>query len=316
MKRESGLLALIILLIAIVSAVDASFLSWQNTRDILVRFAPVAIVACGVTLVVLTGEIDISVGSLMALLATCLGIALSAERWDWSPWIGLPTIALLGAAFGALTGALVAIGRVPSIVATLGTLTALRGVSTLAMNGRNIDGLPEALTTAAKEGPFGLPLSVWVAAIVLGMTWFLMRRTPLGLRLYALGSQPDSARTIGLSATRLKIFVFAYTGLLTAIATIVDVPRLPKIESGIGVGFELTVVTCVVVGGVSISGGRGGLLGVALATLLITLIRPGLTFLDIGDAGEKWARAIQGGLILLAVVADRLGGRPSRKEAS
>ena len=111
---------------------------------------------------------------------------------------------------------------------------------------------------------------------------------------------------VGLSETRLKVFVFTYVSFLTAVATVVDVPRLPKIESGIGVGFELLVVTCVVVGGVSITGGRGSLWGVLLAVLLMTMIRPVLTFLDIGAAGEKWTKAIQGAFIILAVVTDSI----------
>jgi ribose/xylose/arabinose/galactoside ABC-type transport system permease subunit len=113
----------------------------------------------------------------------------------------------------------------------------------------------------------------------------------------------------GLSPARLKLFAFAYTGFLTALATLVDVPRLPKIEAGIGVEFELLVVTCVVVGGVSIRGGRGTLPGVILAVWFMTMVRPVLTFLDIGEAGEKWTKAIQGLFILLAVVGDSLSGR-------
>jgi ribose/xylose/arabinose/galactoside ABC-type transport system permease subunit len=137
---------------------------------------------------------------------------------------------------------------------------------------------------------------------------------PLGRRLYALGSSSYSARMAGLSERRLKVFVFAYTGLLTALATVVDVPRLPKIESGIGAEFELLVITCVVVGGVAVSGGRGSLAGVLLAVVLMTMIRPVLTYLDVGEAGEKWTKAVQGLFILLAVVSDSLMDRRARRE--
>jgi ribose/xylose/arabinose/galactoside ABC-type transport system permease subunit len=190
-------------------------------------------------------------------------------------------------------------------------LTALRGITTLIMRGENIDGLPESLGTIAKEGIYGLPLSVWVAAVVLLVTATIISHSPLGWRLFALGSSSYSAKMSGVSATRLKLFVFAFTGFLTALATVVDVPRLPKIEAGIGAEFELLVVTCVVVGGVSISGGRGTLTGVMLAVVLMTLIRPTLTFLDIGEAGEKWTKAIQGMFILLAVTGDSIVSRPA-----
>jgi ribose/xylose/arabinose/galactoside ABC-type transport system permease subunit len=144
-------------------------------------------------------------------------------------------------------------------------------------------------------------------------TALVISHTPLGRRLFAVGSSAYAAKMSGLSQSRLKLFVFAYVGFLTALATIVDVPRLPKIEAGIGVGFELLVVTCVVVGGVSISGGRGTLWGVLLAVILLTMIRPVLTFLDIGESGEKWTKAIQGAFIISAVITDSVLSRQSKK---
>jgi ribose/xylose/arabinose/galactoside ABC-type transport system permease subunit len=118
----------------------------------------------------------------------------------------------------------------------------------------------------------------------------------------------------GLSEGRLKRFAFAYTGFLTALATVVDVPRLPQIEAGIGNELELLVITCVVVGGVAISGGRGTLVGVMLAVVLMTMIRPVLTYLAVGESGEKWTKAIQGVFILAAVVSDRLFRRDAHPE--
>lgn len=308
-QREFGLTVLIALLLVVVGQVDAGFFALGNLRDLLVRCAPTAIVACGVMLVVVTGEIDISVGSLMALLAALLGLTLSTHEWHWPAWAGISATLLTGTCIGLSTGALVTFGRVPSIIVTLGLLTALRGITTWVMGGENIDGLPEWLGRWTKHGMFGLPLNVWVAAAVVGFTAVLISHMPLGRRLFAVGSSRHAARIAGLSEQRLKLFVFAYTGFLTALATVVDVPRLPKIESGIGAEFELLVVTCVVVGGVSISGGRGTLLGVVLAVLLMTMVRPILTFLAVGEAGEKWTKAIQGLFILSAVVGDSLVSR-------
>ena len=308
-QREYGLMLLISVTLGIVLFVDASFFDAENLRDILVRCAPTAIVSCGVMLVVVTGEIDISVGSLTGLLAAVMGVLMSQDELGIATWIGIPATLCLGAILGAITGAMVAFGRVPSIIATLGLLTALRGITTLVMGGENIDALPIGLSSAAKYGFAGLPISIWAAALVIAATTYLIYNHPLGTRLYAVGSDIHSAKMIGLSEKRLKMFAFTYVGLLTAVATVVDVPRLPKIESGIGVGFELTVVTCVVVGGVSISGGRGSIWGVLLAVLLMTMIRPVLTFLEIGSAGEKWSKAIQGAFIILAVVTDRLASR-------
>lgn len=315
-KREYSLAILIAVTVCVVTCADPTFLHVDNLRDILVRSAPTAIVACGVMLIVVTGEIDISVGSLMSMLAATMGVLLSQEKLALSMWIGIPTTLLLGTAVGTLTGLLVTIGRVPSIIATLGLLTALRGATTLVMGGENIDRLPESLSMATKHGTGGVPLSVWVAGTTIAATWYLITHHSIGRQLYAVGSNMHSAKMIGLSEVRLKMFAFSYVGFLTAVATVVDVPRLPKIESGIGVGFELLVVTCVVVGGVSISGGRGSIWGVLLAVVLMTTIRPVLTFLDIGSAGEKWTKAIQGVFIILAVVSDSILSRRSATQHS
>ncbi len=312
-RRELGLVLLILAVTLIVSAIDPGFLHAGNLRDIVIRSSPTAIVACGVMLVIVTAEIDISVGSLMALLAAVMGIVLSQHHWAWPTWVGVPLILMLGTLIGLTTGTLVTVGRVPSIIVTLGLLTGLRGLTTLIMRGENIDGLPPSMSELSKQGIVGLPIGVWAAVVVLALTAIIISHTPLGRRLYAVGSSADAAATAGLSERRLKLFVFAYTGFLTALATLVDVPRLPKIEAGIGLEFELLVVTCVVVGGVSIAGGRGSLAGVVLAVLLMTMIRPVLTFLDIGEAGEKWTKAIQGLFIMLAVVSDSLFGRRGRR---
>ena len=308
-RREFGLAALIGVVALVVSCVDPGFMQSVNLRDILVRSAPTAIVACGVMLVVVTGEIDISMGSLLGLLAAVMGILLSREHWNLPLWVGLPATLLVGTGVGLITGLLVTVGRVPSIIATLGLLSALRGITMLVMGGQNIAGLPEQLKEVTKYGVLGLPLALWVAAIVIVVTAIVIDLTPFGRRLFAIGSSDYSAKMLGLSERRLKLVVFANVGLMTALATIVDVPRLPKIEAGIGTGFELLVVTCVVVGGVSISGGRGTLWGVLLAVVLMTMVRPVLTYLDVGEAGEKWTKAIQGGFIILAIVADSLQSR-------
>jgi ribose/xylose/arabinose/galactoside ABC-type transport system permease subunit len=240
-----------------------------------------------------------------------MGLMLSRDLGAWPVALAVPLILLLGTAMGLVTGSVVTYGRVPSIIATLGLLTALRGITTLLMGGQNIDNLPASLTETMKQPVAGLPVAVWTAAAVVAATSWLLHHTPLGRRLFALGSSAYSARMAGLSEHRLKLFVFAYTGLTTAIATLVDVPRLPKIEAGLGAEFELLVVTCVVVGGVSIAGGRGTLTGVVLAAILLTMVRPVLTFLDVGEAGEKWTKAIQGLFIVLAMVGDDWARRRS-----
>lgn len=311
--RAMGLVGLIAAITAMTGIADRRFLSGDVWLDILVRGAPAAIVACGLMLVIVIREIDISVGSLMAILAAALGRLISENHGNVTPLIGIPVILLLGTASGVLTGVLVTFGNVPSIIVTLGLLSVYRGGATLLMGGRNIDGLPEGLRDLARTGLLGIPVSVWTAGATILLTSLLIRLTPYGRQIFACGSSPESARMSGLPIRRLKILVFAWTGFLTALATIVDIPRLPKIESGIGMEFELLVVTCVLVGGVSIHGGRGNLTEVVLAVFLMTMIRPVLTFMDIGESGEKWTRAIQGMFILLAVIGDRFRSQRSQR---
>lgn len=308
-RRDIGILVLIVVTALVVACFDPRFLTMEVWLDILVRSAPAIIVGCGMMLVLVIGEIDISVGSLTALLAACMGLLMSSDHFGLPVAIGVPATLAIGTGVGLITGSLVTFGGVPSLVATLGLMTALRGATVLLMKGQNIGGLPESLQATAKQGWFGVPLAVWVAGSIVLLTAVLIHLMPLGRRIYAFGSSRQSAMAAGLSESSLKLFVFAWTGFLTAVAALVEIPRLPWIESGIGNDFELLVITCVVVGGVSVSGGRGELLPVILAAVLMTMIRPVLTFLDLGESGEKWTRAFHGLFILLAVVADQMSRR-------
>jgi len=314
--REFGLALLLAGIVGVVGFCDPVFLSGVVWRDILVRCAPAIIVSCGVMIVVVLGEIDISVGSMMALLAALLGKTISSHELQWSSWAGIPLVLLSGAAIGCVTGVVVTVGRVPSIIASLGMLTLLRGFATLAMGGKNIDGLPDAVVQASKTGWLGVPIGPWTALLVVLATYFLLTRTAIGVRIYATGSHSDSAGYAGLPVRGLRVFAFCYAGFLTAVATVVDVPRLPKIEAGIGNELELFVITSVVLGGVSISGGRGRLSGVVLAVVLLTLVRPVLTFLNVGESAEKWTKAIHGLFILLAVISDRFSATMDQRRES
>ncbi len=312
-QREYAVLALLIGTLGVVGAFNPSFLSGGNLRDMLVQDAPIVIAACGLTFVVLLGEIDISIGSSMGLLATALGLLCSPSHSALPVWIAVALTLLLGTSIGFLNGLMVTFGRMPSIIVTLGMLTVLSGVNLLLMNGKWITDLPQGLRYLGVGTLLHVPICLWAAAAAVICAVLLARETPLGRRIYAAGSNPDAARMAGLSVWKLKLFAFTLTGFLTAVATIVSVPRLSVIESGVGQGFELLVVTCVVVGGASISGGRGSVIGSALAALLLGLVRPMLIFLRLGVSATYWERAIEGAFILLAVLADHLARR-TRKE--
>lgn len=312
--RENRVLGLLLLTLVVVGLINHAFLSGGNLRDMLVGSVPTMIVACGLTFVIVLGEIDISMGSLMGVLAMLLGLLASPSHAGWPVGAAIALVLLAGAAVGLINGLLVTLGRMPSIIVTLGMKTVLAGLTLVLMNGQEINGLPRGLRFFGIGTFLRVPISLWAALVVVVMTALLARQTPLGQRLYAAGSNPDAARLAGLSTTKLKLFAFGLTGFLTAVATIVSVPRLSVIESGIGKGFELLVVTCVVVGGTSISGGRGAVLGSVLAALLLGLVRPMLTFLHLGPSADHWEKAIAGAFILVAVLADHLARQRPRRE--
>ena len=308
-KREFGVGGLIVLLLLVAGIVNPAFLAPTNLRDILVQAAPALIVACGMTFVIVTGEIDISVGSLMGLLAATLGVLTSTDRLHLPVAVGIVAILLLGGFVGWVNGFLVTVGRIPSIIVTLGMLTILQGTTDIVMGGEWVKNLPDSLRVFGTGAVVGVPISLLVAAFVFAACVFVARDTPFGRRLYAAGDNPAAARLIGLPVDRLRWSAFVLIGVLTALATLVSAPQLSVIESGFGKGFELLVVTAVVVGGTSIRGGRGTLLGTLLAVILLAMIRTLLIFLRLGEAATYWERAIQGAFILAAVLADQYGHR-------
>jgi rhamnose transport system permease protein len=305
-RRETGVAIILFLTIAIVSFINPAFLAVNNIRDILVNVAPAIIVGCAMTFVIVTGEIDISVGSLLGLLAAVLGV-LSTDFRGHLPWSVTSSVIatlLLGAAVGFVNGFLIAYLRVPSIITTLGMLTLLRGITKILMHGEWITNLPQSLRMFGTGAIVGIPISLWFAAGVFASCALLTYFTPLGRRIYAVGSNPSAAPLAGLSPARIKLFVFTLTGLLTAVASLFVSTKLSTIESDIGTGFELVVVTAVVVGGTSISGGKGTLLGTLLGTILLGLVGTALIFLKLGTSASYWERAIQGAFILIAVLVD------------
>lgn len=313
LNREGGLLLLIMLLSLIASFVDRSFVP-TNALDILVNAVPTMIIACGVMLVIITGEIDISAGSLLGLMAALLGVLCStvSPGLSMNPTLAIALVLAAGTAFGLFTGCLVVFGKVPSIIATLGLLIALDGAQDWLIGGGDIKNFPASLRWLG-TGTL-IPVNLVIAVLVIIATAILAKKMALGRRIYALGSNPEAARLAGISETRVKLFVFTFTGFLTALAAILWVAKLGTVSTSTGAGMELRVVTCVVVGGVAISGGRGRLTGVILAVVLITMIRTVLNFLNLGDNAVKWQRAIEGAMILVAVISDHLGRKRKRGE--
>ncbi len=308
-RREYGLLVLVAAIVLFTGLANPAFFSPGNVQDTLVSFVPEAIVSCGMLLVIATGEIDISVGGLMSLLAAMLGLLASPTHANMPVWLVIMLTLLAGIAVGFLNGILVAVAGIPSIIVTLGMYTALPAVTNMLMHGQYVTDVPPALRFWGSGTFLTIPISLWTTAVVALCAMFLAWRTALGRRIFAVGSNPHAARLAGVSIVWTKIFVFTLSGFLVGIATLVTATQLSVIEPGTGQSLALAVVTCVVVGGASISGGRGTIPGALLGVCLLGLVRGVLIFLKLGQHAIYWEHAIQGALILAAVLVDHLASR-------
>ena len=272
----------------------------ENLIDLLLANLPVLIIAAGMTLVILAGEIDISVGSAFAVCAVAAGVLAKA---------GLPTalvfvaVCATGAAIGALNGSLVAYLRLPSIVVTLAMMIALRDALRWTTQGAWVQDLPlDFQWMGMSQSAYPFAAGVIAAGVLLGFTWAL-RYTAVGRLLYATGSSLDAARLAGVNTPLVKLSAFACLGALTGVAAILNGMRFNQIPANSGLGLELKVIAAVVVGGTAITGGRGTLPGTLLGVVLLGAIGPALTFLGVS---AYWERAIQGAIILIAVAVDAL----------
>lgn len=289
--------------------VSPAFFSRENIADIVLANLPVLIVALGATLVILTGQIDISVGSVFAICGVIAGLLAKA---------GLPLLlvvagsCLAGAALGALNGGLVSLVRIPSIVATLATMIALRDGLRWATDGAWIQDLPPRFQWLG-IGQVGYPVVAGLIALGLfaGLAWGL-RNLPAGRAVYATGSNRDAARLAGIRTPVVTCAVFVIAGGLTGTAALLNAVRFNQIPSNAGLGLEMKVIAAVVVGGTAITGGRGSVTGTLLGVVLLGMIGPALTFLGVS---AYWERAIQGAIILTAVAVDALRVRPSSHTA-
>jgi rhamnose transport system permease protein len=302
-RRELSLLIAILLFAAILAAVAPSFFTVSNLRDVALRNMPVLIVALGMTLVILTGQIDISVGSQFAICSVVAGVI--AKLGAPTPVAGL-IACLAGALLGAMNGALVAYVRIPSIVVTLALMVALRDGLRWITQGAWVQDLPPAFQWFGYSQTASEAITVSTAVTLLAAMAWALRNLAAGRAVYAAGSDPNAARLTGIDPARVVFAVFVLTGALTGCAALFNAVRFNQIPSNAGIGLDLSVIAAVIVGGTAVTGGRGSVLGTFFGVILLGMIGPALTFLGIS---AYWERAIQGGIILAAVAIDAIRGR-------
>ena len=314
-SRESGIIVFIILLVIMISLRSGSaFLSFENFRDILLNISILAIVALGQTMVIITRGIDLSVGSMIGLVAMMVSFVIKADP-EFSPVLAVLLGMALGCVLGSFNGLLIAIGGVPPIIATLGTLSIYRGAVFLYSEGTYINAheFSQSFKQLAKAAPLGLPNLVIFAVIVALIVYYFLNYTRPGRDIYAVGSNPAAAQVAGIRVQRTIFMVYLLSGLLCGLAGVLWASRFESAQTNTALGFELQTVAASVVGGVNIFGGSGTVSGVLLGALLLGIINNALTLVRISPF---WQLATQGLLILAAVVVDALISRRLQRTLS
>jgi rhamnose transport system permease protein len=304
--------------LALVLVVKApAFFSAENLSDLFLSNAPLLVVALGATLVIIAGDIDISVGSVYAIAAIAAGAAAKIAGPHAAIPVALVTACGVGAAAGVLNGALIAYGGAPSIVVTLATMVALRDGLRWVTGGGWVDELPvDFQWLGFSQATYPMALGIVVVLVLAVLGWGL-RHLSAGRMIFAVGSSPAAARLAAIDTAAVRFCVFVLAGGLTGLAAVLNAVRFNQIPSNSGLGLEMKVIAAVVVGGTAITGGRGSVVGTMLGLALLGAIGPALTFLGLN---AYWERAVEGAIILAAVAIEASGHlnarrRPARAHA-
>jgi rhamnose transport system permease protein len=302
--RELGIAIGLGVAIVFFAARAPNFLTVGNWQGIAQNVAIVVVVAIGETMVILTRNIDLSVGSIVGLSAY-----LTAATFVHHPHFPLVVVALIavaiGLGLGLVNGLLVAVARIPAIIATLATLGIYRGIDVRITGGKNITAyqLPNSFLNIASSKPLGVPTLAWIAAGIAILGAAVLRWAPWGRDLYAIGSNPEAARFAGIPAVRRVIVAFAISGALAGLGGFLFAARFPTVDATAAQNFELDVITAAVIGGVNVFGGSGTILGVVIGATLVATIESGFTLLRIS---EFWRLFFNGFAIVAAVTIDAL----------
>ena len=308
--RSAGIGIALLALIAFFSLTTEFFLSANNVTNILTQVTINLILAVGMTFVILIGGIDLSVGSVMAFAAVLAGQAITLPELGPVTLIGLACLAGLGGGLlcGVLNGAISAFWGLPSFIITLGMLNVARGAALQISDAQTIYSFPPAFEAFGSALIWGIPLVFLVALAITLIAWFVLNLTVFGRLLYALGNNEEAVRLAGHPVFRLKVAAFTISGLTAGIAAIVYMARLNVASPIAGVGFELNAIAAVIIGGTSLSGGRGSVIGTLLGAFIIGVLANGLILIGLSDFVRQM---ITGLVIVVAVILDHYRARYS-----
>lgn len=300
--RRLGLALVLIILSGILALLSPSFLTTQNLLNVLLQASVNALLAAGMTLVIITAGIDLSVGSLLALTAVVTADLLSSG-------LAIPFAMALGfgvgAAAGLVNGLLITKTKIPPFIATLGMMTLARGLALSYTGGRPVTGMPGVFRLLGAGQVAGIPVPVVVIAAVYGVGFFILKRTTFGRYIFAVGNNSVAAEHAGVPVHRTTIAVYVISGLMAALAGMIMVARIDSAQPSMGLVFELNAIAAVVVGGTALAGGKGSLVGTLLGAILLALISNAINILNIPSF---YAQVFQGAIIILALLAHNLVG--------
>ena len=293
----------LVLLIAVVSILNPSFLSPKNIMNILRQTSVNAVIAAGMTFVILTGGIDLSVGSILCISgAVCASILVSGQNVV----IAVLAALVVGAVVGFLNGFIISKGKLQPFIATLATMTVLKGLTLVYTNGNPITlGSNELAMSFGKIGGgtiLGIPTPAMIMILVFMVCYYILHNTKMGRYTYALGSNEEATKLSGLNTDKIKIWVYTISGILASIAGIIITSRLYSAQPTAGSGYELDAIAAVVLGGTSLNGGKGKITGTIIGALIIGVLSNALNILDVSS---YYKTMVKGAVILLAVLLDR-----------
>jgi ribose transport system permease protein len=295
-----GLVLALIALVLILSTLSERFLTTSNVINVLRQISINAIIAFGMTVIIIGRGIDLSVGSLLAFTGV-VGAYLAVNVMPAGAAIAI--VLLLGTLLGTFNGIFVAFVGIAPFIVTLAGLTIFRGMALAFTDGRPISGLPPFFMTLGYGTFWGLPVPIWIMLGFLIITHVILRFTALGRMIYAIGGNEEAARLSGIPVRRVLLFTYAFSGLAAALASMVLTGRLNSAQPSAGVMFELDAIAAVVVGGTSLFGGRGGVFGTLVGALIIGVINNGMNLLNVPSFYQQ---IVKGGVILAALVIERL----------
>lgn len=315
-QKEFSIFIIIALLIIILSFVSPVFLTLENFLDIIEGNVVLAILAIGMTLIIITGDIDVSVAAVTTAVAVIIGNLFNFLPNSWVSIIILFLVApIIGMLIGIINGFLVSKIKIPAIVVTLGTLNIINGLVLYLTNGQylNSTNFPTPFLMFANYEFMGIPILIYLLTVVALLTWYILKYTLIGRSVLAVGGKAQSAVRVGIDYNRIKLFVFAYMGFLAGIAAIAQTSYTKAVDPNGLLGLEMMVIAAVVLGGTNIQGGRGSIQGTLMGVLLLAIMQNGMILAHIDTF---WQKVVTGAIIVVAVSYDQISYKRQQAKLS